>query len=169
MSPETKAALEAVCFTLQKLAGLIREEGQKASQSEDHVVVIRHFYDLRNATALIKESREALAEMEDYFSTSTIPDLFSLIRERTGQKPPFVIEGIGRVTVSRRFSASMLDKETGLQWLRDNGHEGLIQPTVNSSTLAAFAKDMQENQGKDLPVEIFKVGTIPYTSITKVK
>lgn len=167
MTPETKAALQSVADLLTKIAGTIRDEGRAAVASQDHVAVIKHFADLRAVNETIKISREALVEMEDLLSTNDIPDLFALIRERTGQKPPFVIEGIGRVTVSRRFSASMLDKDAGLNWLRKNGHEGLIQETVNSSTLSAFAKDMQENQGKDLPVEIFKVGTKPYTSITK--
>jgi hypothetical protein len=167
MTPETLAALQAVADTLTKIAGTIRDEGRTAVASQDHVVVIKHFNDLRLVNATVKVAREALGEMEDNLSRVDIPDLFTLIRERTGQKPPFNIEGVGRVTVSRRFSASMLDKEIGMDWLRKNGHGDLIQPTVNAQTLAAFAKNMQEVEGKDLPVEIFKVGTVPYTSITK--
>lgn len=167
MTPETKAALQSVADLLTKIAGTIREEGRQVVSSQDHVELIKHFADLRDVNSTIKIAREALAELEDNLSRVDIPDLFALMRERTGQKPPFVIEGIGRVTVSRRFSASMLDKDAGFEWLRENGHGDLITETVNSSTLAAFAKDMQENQGKDLPVEIFKTGAMPYTSITK--
>ena len=75
--------------------------------------------------------------------------------------------GIGRVTVSHRFSCSMLDKERGMKWLKDEGHGSIVQETVNSSTLAAFAKDITVNQGGSLPEDLFKVGTAPYTSITK--
>jgi len=62
-----------------------------------------------------------------------------------------------------------LDKDAGLNWLRANGHEGIIIETVNSSTLSAFAKSQLEEEGVDLPDDIFKIGTSPYTSITKVK
>ena len=167
MTPETKAAINAVADTLTKLAGMIRTEGTEVVGSLDHVALIKHFADLRDVNATIKIAREALGEMEDNISRVDIPDIFTFLREKTGQKPPFTIEGVGRVSVSRRFSASMLDKEVGMDWLRKNGHGDLIQPTVNAQTLAAFAKNLQEVEGKDLPVEIFKVGSIPYTSITK--
>lgn len=167
MTPETKAALQSVADLLTKIASTIRDEGRAAVATMDHVVVIKHYADLRDVNATIKVAREALGEMEENLSRVDIPDLFTLIREKTGQKPPFNIEGVGRVSVSRRFSASMLDKDMGFKWLRDNGHGDLIQPTVNAQTLSAFAKNMQEVEGKDLPVEIFKTGSVPYTSITK--
>jgi hypothetical protein len=63
----------------------------------------------------------------------------------------------------------MLDKERGFTWLRENEHEGLITETVNSITLSAFAKEMLEVNGTELPDDIFKVGTQAYTSITKAK
>jgi hypothetical protein len=71
--------------------------------------------------------------------------------------------------VSQRWSASILDKELGHRWLHDNGHGGLIIPTVNASSLSAFAKDLMENEGKELPEHIFKTGRLTYTSITKAK
>lgn len=149
---------------MQIVAGQVREDTNAAVQSGDHVELVRHFRDLRDVNALIKEARTALGEMEDLLSSRDIPDAF-----RSAGVKTTTIEGVGRVTVSYRFSCSMLDKEAGLLWLTENGHGGLIQPTVNSSTLAAFAKNLIETEGKDLPDDIFKTGQSPYTSITKAK
>ena len=60
----------------------------------------------------------------------------------------------------------MKDKTQGMDWLRATGNEGIIIETVNSQTLAAFAKT-QAIAGKPLPDETFEVGVAPYTSITR--
>jgi hypothetical protein len=164
MQEDTVSAVNEICFQLQKVAEMVREDGDFTLALHNHVELIKHYNHLRLATARIKEAREALAEMEEKMSREQIPEIF---REH-GIKTT-TIEGVGRVTVSYRFGCSMLDKEQGLEWLRGNGHGGIIIETVNSSTLSAFAKSMLEESGAELPDSIFKVSTSPYTSITKVK
>jgi hypothetical protein len=61
----------------------------------------------------------------------------------------------------------MLDKQLGFDYLRANGAEGLIIETVNSQTLAAYAKELSTEEGKELPADVFKTGIMTYTSITK--
>lgn len=129
--------------------------------------MIRHFADLRKANEDIKIAREALKDIEDALSTNFIPDLLRRLKEETGLKTPINLEGVGRVTVSYRFSCSMLDKERGIRWLDDNGHGDLAQRTVNAQTLGSFAKRLIEVEGVELPSDVFKTGTAPYTSITK--
>lgn len=167
MQANTVNELNKICADLEAIAATIRKETDEVTASGDHIAIIKHFDHTRLAVERIKAAREALHDMADYMSRVTIPDVVAAVKERTGEKPPFNIEGVGRVSVAYRFSASIIDKEKGLEWLRGNGHGGLIQETVNSSTLSAFAKDMLENQGIELPPDIFKVGTSPYTSITK--
>lgn len=169
MKDETLEWLGRVTKGLVQVSEAIRQETNEVVGSGDHIEVIKHFNQVRLAAEEIKECREALNAMSDNLSRITIPDIIANLKERTGEKPPFNIEGVGRVTVSYRFSASMVDKEAAFEWLRDNGHEGIIQETVNSSTLSAFAKNLLETDGIELPPEAFKVGTSPYTSITKAK
>ena len=169
MQDSTNRALQQVCNDLTRVAVMVRSDQDAVTSSGNYIDVIRHFNDVRLAAAQIKEAREALKSMEDMLSGNIVPDFVRRAKEELGVKTPIVLEGVGRVTVSYRFSASMLDKEKGIDWLKGNGHGGLVQETVNSSTLSAFAKDMFENQGVELPPEVFKVGTNPYTSITKVK
>lgn len=78
------------------------------------------------------------------------------------------LESVGaRVQINTRVSASMLDKVTGMEWLEENGHGGLITRTVNSSSLGAFAKELLE-EGGDLPDDIFKVNIQNFASVTKI-
>jgi hypothetical protein len=164
MKTQTLDALESVCKGLIEVSGMVRADTNEVLPSRDHVEIIRHYDRLRLATARIKLAREALAGMEEELSRVQIPDVMAEHGVKT-----ITIEDVGRVTVSYRFSCSMLDKDAGLMWLRANGHDGIIIETVNSSTLSAFAKSQLEEEGVDLPDEIFKTGTSPYTSITKVK
>lgn len=169
MKDETLDWLDRVTKGLAQVSNAIRHETNEVVASGDHIEVIKHFNQVRLAAEQIKECREALNDMSDNLSRVTIPDIIANLKERTGEKPPFNIEGVGRVSVSYRFSASMVDKEAAFAWLRGHGHEGIIQETVNSSTLSAFAKNLLETDGIELPPEAFKVGTSPYTSITKAK
>ena len=167
MQEQTLEYLHKTCAQTSRIAAIIREETDQIIASGDHVEIIKHFDQLRKSVEAIKESRDDMAKLADHLSRVVIPDTFAALKERTGEKPPFQIDGVGRVSVTYRFSCSMTDKQAGMQWLRDNGHEGLIQETVNSSTLGAFARDLLENQGVELPPETFKTSTSPFTSITK--
>lgn len=152
---------------LQRVSAMVIDDGKTAIAQNDHVAIITHFVQLRNVNATIKAAREALSELEDEFSRHHIPDVVAELREKTGQKPPFHIEGIGRVSVANKFSCTVLDRPKAHDWLRESGNGALVIETTNASTLASFAKDLTVNQGKSLPPDIFKVGTVPYTSITK--
>lgn len=167
MTPDTLDYITRVANGMVKAATMVREDMNAVLLTNDHVQVIKHYDALRKVNDQIKTAREALSDMADLLSKEKIPDIVRDLKNRTGEKPPFHIEGVGRVSVAHKYSCSMLDKEAGFQWLRDKGHEGLIQETVNSSTLSAFAKNMLEEEGVELPDNIFKTGYMPYTSITK--
>lgn len=156
--------LSHICGLLSGIASTVRDETNAILPSRDHVAIIRHYDKLRLATARIKEAREALNDLEEDLSRVKVPEVMKEHNVKT-----IHIEDVGRVTVSYRFSCSMLDKEAGINWLRANGHGGIVIETVNSSTLASFAKSLLEDEGKDMPESIFKTGTSPYTSITKVR
>jgi hypothetical protein len=162
MQPETLVALGGVVRDLNDLAVAVRRDTDEVVKTNNHVDIIKHFNHLRIAMGSVKDAREALKQIEETLSREIIPDVM-----RSNEIKTTTIEDVGRVTVSYRFSCTMLDKEHGIDWLKGNGHESLVQETVNSSTLSAFAKNMLEEHGKELPPEIFKVGTSPYTSITK--
>jgi hypothetical protein len=163
MKEETIERLRNVCFTLTTLAEWIREETNEAVATQDHIAIIKHYDQLRQATALIKESREALEQIEMKLSREQVPDALRAHQIRT-----ITVEGVGRVSLGTRWSASMPDKAAGFEWLRANDHGGVIQETVNAQTLGALAKELNE-EGTELPAPTFTTNIMTYTSITKVK
>jgi len=163
MKTETLFALSDVCSTLSKISGNIREETNEVVAGNDHIAIIKHYDSLRQATALIKESREALQQLEEKLSREQIPEA---LRSRAIRN--ITVEGVGRVSLGTRWSASMPDKEAGFEWLRANEHGGVIQETVNAQTLGALARELNEG-GIELPQPTFVTSVMVYTSITKVK
>jgi hypothetical protein len=163
MHMKTLFDLTAVCGRLSVLAEEIRNETNEVVATNDHVQVIKHYDKLRQVTALIKESREALSQIEEKMSRESVPDVMRNAGIRTT-----TIEGVGRVSLGTRWSASMPDKQAGFDWLRGNGHGGVIQETVNAQTLGALAKELN-NDGTELPAPTFTTNIMTYTSITKVK
>lgn len=163
MKEETLKQIEALNVQLMHVGDLIIKDTRDAIATRDHIEVIRHYDQLRICAAKIKQAREAISELEDTMSRNNVPE----IMRDAGVKTVTVI-GVGRVTISHRFSCSMLDKDAGIKWLKDNGHSGLVQETVNSATLGSFAKNMIQEQGKELPIDVFKTSVNAFTSITKV-
>jgi len=163
MHSKTVDQLKYACDILTMVTGLVRDETDEAVASNDHIKVIRHYDQLRQLTALIKESREALSQIEEKLSREQVPDVMRAHNVRS-----ITVEGVGRVSLGTRWSASMPDKAAGFEWLRANDHGGVIQETVNAQTLGALAKELNE-EGTELPAPTFTTNIMTYTSITKVK
>lgn len=161
MTPFLEGQLHYTCQRLSEIAGLVRKETTEVVGSNDHIEVIKHYDALRNLNAHIKEAREALGQIEERLSRQQIPDVM-----RANNVRSITIEGVGRVSLSSRWSASMIDKDAAMKWLRESGNGGVIQETVNAQTLGALAKEMN-NEGHDLPNQYFNTNIMTYTSITK--
>lgn len=163
MDEHTLARLYQICAQLTELTDEVRTETNEVVASNDHVKVIKHYDKVREVTALIKETREALQKMEETLSREQVPHVM-----RANNIKSTTIEGVGRVSLGTRWSASMTDKQTGMNWLRNNGHGGVIQETVNAQTLGALAKELG-SEGVELPAPTFTTSLMTYTSITRVK
>jgi len=163
MKEDTLVTLQVICSSLRGVTTQIREQTDEVVSTTDHVQVIKHYDQLRQATALIKESREALEQIEMKLSREQVPEVM-----RAHNIKNITIEGVGRVTLGTRWSASMPDKQAGFDWLRQNGNGGVIQETVNAQTLGALAKELNA-EGLELPAPTFTTNIMTYTSITKVK
>lgn len=125
--------------------------------------VIRAYANLREVHDILNAASKGIGNMVQVWSYNTVPDKMNDAGVTT-----ITVEGVGRVSLSTRVSCSMLDKEVGMDWLKSNGHGDLIQPTVNSSTLGAFAKSLMA-EGQELPEETFKTNVATSTSLTRSK
>jgi len=122
--------------------------------------LIAYFDDVRNLHARLKEIAGNVNQTADLLSTSLLPEAMRAAGFTT------VNHRVGRVSISSHISASMVEKDGALAWLRTHGLGDLIIETVNSQTLGAQAKAMLE-AGDELPPEHFKISTKTYTKITK--
>lgn len=153
---EAKATLETALADLEAY-----QKGQlKRDKLQD---VLRFFATVRDEHDALDETRKKINAIIEGMSRKDIPDLM----EDEGVTT-MTVDG-QRYSVSQRYSASMVDKMRGMDWLRKEGHGDLITETVNSSSLASFAKAHAEERGVDLPADLFKVNTMKYTSVTKAK
>jgi hypothetical protein len=152
----TQAARDLEVLTDDLTRDIVHLEGH------DHIELIRYFDDFRQAADRFSEAKKAITFLHDKLSRDMIPEAM----RDAGVKTVTVV-GVGRVSISHRYSCTMTDKDQGMAWLKNSGHGDLVIETVNSSTLAAFSKSLMQDEGKELPADLFKVGTSPYTSITK--
>jgi len=142
-----------------KMDGVLEEWEPKSAQE-----AIRMLVKLRDNYEALRILTKQIGKWKDRFTYTTIPE----IMRTEGIKTITLDDDRIRCTVNLRWSASMIDKDRGLEWLKENGHGDLIQDTVNAQTLASFARNLEEDEGIDLPDDIFKVGQNPVTSITKI-
>ena len=161
MKEEIKVIGDCAVTRLDKLLVEIEADTAQIVQTNDLPTTVTHYAYARELFDSLKARINAIGKHVDSLSYETLPTMMTNQNVKTISLPD-----IGRVTVVARWSASMTNKEKGMEWLRETGNDGLIISTVNAQTLGAFAK-AETLAGRPLPEEIFKVGAAPYISITK--
>jgi hypothetical protein len=158
---DTKAAAQLADGHLSETLERMVKESYELIEKKDLPATISHFAEAREIVRELIRRAEELKEHIDRLSHELLPTMF----ENSSVKTINVV-GVGRATVNDHWFVSLVDKQTGLDWLRLTGNEGLIIETVNSQTLGAFAKE-EVKAKRSLPDDIFRVYTQPYISITK--
>ena len=161
MNFDTNLAAGYAADKLDSLLERAQRDTTEVVQTNDIPKTVAHFAALQNTVDDLAKKISALKKHVDTLSYEILPTMFQNQNVKT-----IKLDDVGRVTVNVRWSASMLDKERGMEWLRTSGNEGLIIETVNAMTLASFAKT-ETLAGKPLPDHLFKVGTAQHMSITK--
>ena len=161
MDFDTTLSAQYAGTKLDQLVNRAHRDTLKLVEDGDIPLIVKHFAALRTEYRALKDKIEKLESEVNDLSYNLIPTMFSSQQVKT-----IKIDDVGRVTVNQRWVASMPDKQAGMDWLRTTGNDGLIIETVNSQTLAAFAKT-QALAGSPLPEDVFTVDVAPYTSITK--
>ena len=161
MKPETQVIGDCAVKRLERILADVEQETTEVVQQGDIPSIAIHFSAFRELTRSLKARVAALEKHVDSLSYEILPTLFTNANVKT-----INVIGLGTVTINVRWSATMLDKEKSMQWLRETGNEGLIIQTVSAPTLTAFAK-AETLAGKSLPEDLFKVGTSQLVSIRK--
>ena len=161
MKFDTKTAAGYAADKLDLLLERAQRDTDEALQTNDLPTTVAHYAALSDAIGDLSKKLSALKKHLDALDYDYLPTMFTNQNVKT-----IKIDNVGRVTVNVRWTASMPDKEKGMEWLRTSGNEGLIIETVNAMTLAGFAKT-EALAGKPLPDWLFNVKTAQHMSITK--
>ncbi len=127
------------------------------------VELVREMKNIQSAKESAEEVVKALNKKFDFLRITKIPQ----VMEDEGIQR-LSVDGVGRVSLTADMHVSVKEgqKEEFYSWLRDNGREDLIQPTVNSSTLKATVKNMVM-KGEEFPDQLLNVNPFTRASITK--
>lgn len=161
MEFDTKTAATYAGLKLDSLYDRATRDTSAVIARNDIPSAVTYFAELQATVKQLAEKVSALQKHVEELSYQQLPTMFGNQNVKT-----IKVENVGRVSINDRWSASMLNKERGLGWLRGSGNEGLIIETVNAQTLGAFAKE-EVKAGRSLPDDIFRVSATPYVSITK--
>ena len=155
-----------------RFSEILDELEKKIQEADDHLYKCRSgdfsnlltsYYNINEYYKQLDEMRKRMYGVVDRYNKSVIP---AIMDERDLDKVQVASIARSFYPISK-MTATIVDKQKGPQWLRDNGGEDLIQETVNASSLSAFVKEMMQNTGKEPPTEIIRVNTYSVTGISK--
>lgn len=153
---------------LEGLGAIIHTLGNElaAATTKGAIHTARAFVAMHYLKERLDAVESAFSKMYSEYQKLKIPEIFT--QEGITSVP--LDEGY-RVGMSSRFFASIQEgkKAEAYEWLKNNGLESLITPTVNSSTLSAALKAMLEEHNKEAPELYFSVAYVPNISVTPTK
>lgn len=112
-----------------------------------------------------EEEHSRLQSHFDFLRNNVIPRLMEGDNVET-----VTLKGIGRVHLRAELYARLNSgrKDEAYQWLRDNGHGGLVQSTVNASSLkAAIKEQIKTMKGEAFPEDLFPVVRLTQAVLTR--
>lgn len=161
MTPEIQTIGDCAVVRLKNLLADVEKNTDEIINNNDIPSAAVHFHAFRELVDSLQACVTALQKHEDRMSYELLPTMFTNQDVKT-----IKIDNVGRVTINDKWSARMVDRRAGFDWLRQTGNEGLIVETVSAQTLGAFAKT-EALAGKPLPSDVFTVRSSPFVSITK--
>lgn len=141
------SSLDVACIGLNALIDKWRKNIDIIQRSGGLSEMCMHFLRLDEEYTEIDNLRKELYKLLDGLDKTILPELF----EKAGVDKIAVPEVERSFYLVPKYSASILDKEAGYQWLRDNGMESMIGETVNAGTLAAYLRARLIDEGLDPP------------------
>lgn len=148
---------------LAKLTALCEMKLAQAINAADYKEAFAVFYATNEANKSLDAARKALGAAYERMNKQTIPELFETLGTDMYRVPELERSFYPLV----QTSASMVDKDAGMEWLRENGGSELIQPTVNASTLKSFLSELLSEEGVEPPADLIKVSS--YTIVGSSK
>ena len=165
MTQTTDRLLKGIAL-FEELNQTLKEEAAEVIGRGDHLEVLNFFFVVGEMYESLSAMKKGYNALYDGFSQQHVPDA---LRSQNVKNITIEIPGVGnrRFQMSNRWSCSIINKDKGYQWLRENGLGDVIKPTVAAPTLAATAKNLMEESGKEMPTDLFKTSINTFTSVVK--
>jgi hypothetical protein len=154
--------VKSAAFHLDEVADQLKKDAEWA-KSESLKDLLTFYVELKEGYAALDTARKRIYNLLDLLNKAVVPEAL----EASGMDKVRVPELACSFYVLPRYSASLLDKEAGFDWLREVGLEDLITETVNAGTLAAAMKELVLEHGIDPPEDIVKFSTYNTTGVSK--
>lgn len=141
----------------------VAENATMAPGQEELRNLAKRMKELQDDIELRESVVKELKEQFDELRLKKIPEKM----EALGVKN-ITFVGIGRVQTAQDIYAGTREgqKEAGIQWLRDCGHDGMVTENYNSSSLKALFRRMIKD-GAPIPDDIFSVTPFTRASIVR--
>lgn len=134
----------------------------ESARAKGAVATARAYVVLYKLAESLEEFRKQFSELFERYKKDVVPA--ALDAEGVTSIP--LDEGMRVGTQSRTFASIRPDsKDLAYDWLRQN-YPDLLVPTVNSSSLSSLAKQLMEEENRELPETLFNVALVPTTSVT---
>lgn len=141
----------------------IKQEARDKHSRTSAIELVRRMHEIQQEKEKLDAALTRINAYFDVIRLELLPDAM----QNEGIKSPFNVEGVGRITLTGDAYVS-LDKSKRDElfwWLQKNNLADIIQQTINSSTLKAFAKSRLK-KGLELP-DAIKVTPFTRASITR--
>lgn len=152
--PYTKLA-EDVALRISSLAEWFKLRLDAAIAANDVKTAFELFDAMKTANKTMDEARSSFGSDFESFNKGKMPEFLDSL----GTDMVRVPELARSFYTTLQMSATVCNKELAFEWLKENGGEGLIQPTVNASTLKSFVKSKLEEDGVEPPEDVIKIST----------
>lgn len=159
-------------MTLEELAAAAKDVADRAEEflsdlkddrAKKPADIARYYWYIKNHYEEAKKQITRVYHVMDSIDKHVLPEALEAHGTDIVRIPD-----LGRsFSVRKMMSASMLDKDQAIEWLRSHGAADLVQETVNSGTLSSYIRNLVLEEGIDPPEELFKVSTYNKTSATK--
>lgn len=153
--------IEALIETVKSGASTSEGSNVKRGELED---ACRLYYHIRKEYDNVNEVRKKIGGQLEHMSYNVIPNLMEVREVRN-----ITLDDVStRFSLSTRTSATMLNKQEVMDWLREIGAGDMITETVNASSLGSFVDEYVTEKQID-PPDCVQVKRHSLTSMTKVK
>lgn len=146
------------------LEGLFNEMSYHFPDNNKVEIVARAYVVVYFLEKRFEEIFKGFSQLVEKSKTTTVPSAC----ERGSMDNVPLSEGWTVTPTTKIFTSMIGDKkEEAIAWLKNNGHGDLITETVNASALTSYAMSLLEQDGKELPSDLFKSFDKSSTSVTK--